>query len=106
MWLLLDADPQQGYQEETVEYYHAVLAAAIVGPGTAAAVPLSVEIIRLQDGPKKRDCERNAAKRWLGGICPSLTGLEPVCLGDDIYACESSQPATGIWEKPGTDTPE
>ena len=57
-----------------------------MGPGTAAAVPLPVEVIRPQDGSKKQDCERNAVKRWLGRIGPRPTGLEPVCLGDDIYA--------------------
>ena len=71
-----------------VENYHMVLGAAIVGPGQVAAVPLPVEIIRPQDGAKKQDCERNAVKRWLRRIGPRLKDLEPVYLGDDLYACQ------------------
>ncbi len=78
----------KGTDDEVVENYHAVLGAAIVGPGQVAAVPLPVEIIRPQDGSKKQDCERNAVKRWLQRIGPRLKDLEPVYLGDDLYACQ------------------
>ncbi len=78
----------KGNDDEMVENYHMVLSAAIVTPGQVAAVPLPVEIIRPQDGSKKQDCERNAVKRWLRRIGPRLKDLEPVYLGDDLYACQ------------------
>ena len=55
------------------ESYHAMsgeplgstLAATLVAPGHAMALPMMPEFIAPQDGAEKQDCERNAAKRWL-----------------------------------------
>ena len=47
-----------------VESYHTLLAATAVAPGHAKVVALFPEFIAPQDGAKKQDCERNAAKRW------------------------------------------
>ena len=41
-----------------VEYFHQVLAATLVAPGHAQALPLPPEFIRPQDGHAKQDCER------------------------------------------------
>jgi len=49
-------------------------------------LPLNPEFIRNEDGQEKQDCERNAAKRWLEGNAESYTWLNPVLLGDDLYA--------------------
>lgn len=76
----------KGTDDEMVEHYHAVLGAAIVGPGRVVAVPLPPEIIRPQDGAKKEDRERNAVKRWSQRIGRRLKDLQPVDLGDDLYA--------------------
>ena len=50
----------------TTEYFHAFLGASLVAPGHKQVLPLPPEFIAPQDGAEKQDCERNAAKRWLG----------------------------------------
>ncbi|MES0447493.1 MAG: hypothetical protein ABUJ92_13195 [Desulfobacterales bacterium] len=45
-------------------YYLQMLGAAIVHPDYKEVIPLCPEPIRKQDGEKKNDCERNAAKRF------------------------------------------
>lgn len=45
-------------------YYHQMLGAALVHPHLKTVVPLMPEPIIKQDGHKKNDCERNAAKRF------------------------------------------
>ncbi len=46
-------------------HYHYMLGAAIVHPEKKTVIPLMPEPIIKQDGEKKNDCERNAAKRFL-----------------------------------------
>ena len=46
-------------------YYQQVLGAAIVHPDFKEVIPLAPEMIIRQDGAKKNDCERNAARRFL-----------------------------------------
>jgi hypothetical protein len=46
-------------------YYQQVLGAAIVHPDFREVIPLAPEMIIRQDGSKKNDCERNAARRFL-----------------------------------------
>ncbi len=70
------------------ESYHAMLAATIVAPGHAMAVPLMPEFIAPQDGAEKQDCERNAAKRWLVTHGVRVKDQRPVYLGDDLFACQ------------------
>jgi hypothetical protein len=50
----------------TVSYYHQMLGAALVHPDFSAVIPLAPEPIQRADGQTKNDCERNAARRWLG----------------------------------------
>jgi len=71
-----------------IESYHSMLAASIVAPGHAMAIPLMPEFIVKQDGAEKQDCERNAAKRWLSAHAERLLPLKPVYLGDDLFACQ------------------
>jgi len=71
-----------------VESYHAMLAATLVAPGHAMALPLMPEFIAPQDGAEKQDCERNAAKRWLAAQGGRVKALRPVYLGDDLFACQ------------------
>jgi hypothetical protein len=71
-----------------IESYHAMLAATLVAPGHAMALPLMPEFIAPQDGAEKQDCERNAAKRWLATHGGRLKDLRPVYLGDDLFACQ------------------
>jgi Transposase DDE domain len=70
------------------EYFHAFLGASIVAPGHKQVLPLPPEFIAPQDGAEKQDCERNAAKRWLARHGPAVAHLRPVCLGDDLFACQ------------------
>src|SRR5919112_4876602 len=65
-----------------------MLAATVVAPSHAMALPLMPEFIAPQDGAEKQDCERNAAKRWLATHAKRLTDLRPIYLGDDLFACQ------------------
>ena len=71
-----------------VESYHAMLAATVVAPGHAMALPLMPDFIAPQDGAEKQDCERRAAKRWLAAHGKRVKDLRPVYLGDDLFACQ------------------
>ena len=71
-----------------VESYHSMLAATLVAPGHAMALPLMPTFIAPQDGAEKQDCERNAAKRWLAFHGVHLKDERPVYLGDDLFACQ------------------
>ncbi len=70
------------------EHYHQMLAATVVAPGHARALPLPPEFVTPQDGADKQDCERQAAKRWLARHGARTAALRPVYLGDDLYACQ------------------
>ncbi len=70
------------------ESYHAMLAATVVAPGHAMALPLMPEFIAPQDGAEKQDCERNAARRWLATHAERVKDLRPIYLGDDLFACQ------------------
>ena len=71
-----------------IESYHAMLAATLVAPGHAMALPLMPTFIAPQDGAEKQDCERAAAKRWLAAHGERVKRLRPVFLGDDLFACQ------------------
>lgn len=47
-----------------ITYAHQLLGAALVHPDQKVALPMAPEPIIRQDGEKKNDCERNAAKRF------------------------------------------
>lgn len=51
-----------------VTYSHAMLGIALVHPDKKQVIPLAPEPIMKQDGTKKNDCERNAAKRLLAQL--------------------------------------
>ncbi|MDR1251625.1 MAG: hypothetical protein LBK62_05600, partial [Treponema sp.] len=67
-------------------YYHRIVAATIVKPGDSVVLPVMAEMIRNEDGSEKQDCERNAAKRWLGKYGQEYQWLSPTLLGDDVYS--------------------
>jgi len=68
------------------EWFHSLLAAALVAPGHDRVVPLPPAFITPQDGHAKQDCESMAARRWLERHGPRLARLDPVYLGDDLFA--------------------
>jgi hypothetical protein len=74
--------------EKTV-YYHSMIGTALVKPGSTVVLPLMPEYIRNEDGQEKQDCERTAAKRYLGERGEGLKWLAPTFLGDDLYSCHS-----------------
>lgn len=51
-----------------ITYYHQLLGAVLVHPDCREVFPLAPEPILKQDGVRKNDCERNAAKRLLTDI--------------------------------------
>jgi len=51
-----------------ITYHHQMLAGAIVHPDMETVLPLAPEPIIKQDGEKKNDCERNAAKRFMAQL--------------------------------------
>ena len=64
-----------------------MLSATVVAPGHNRVVPLMPEFIATQDGAEKQDCERNAVKRWYQTHRARMKALNPVYLGDDLFAC-------------------
>jgi len=51
-----------------ITYHHQMLAGAIVHPDKETVIPLAPEPIIKQDGERKNDCERNAAKRFMAQL--------------------------------------
>lgn len=70
----------------TEHFYHSAITAVFVKPGQAQVLPLPPEFIAPQDGQEKQDCERNAAKRWLGQYHGHFSAHSVTYLGDDLYA--------------------
>ena len=63
--------PQCGekhHRNGTTTYYHQMLGAVLVHPDHSEVFPLAPEPILKQDGARKNDCERNAAKRLLAHL--------------------------------------
>ena len=53
------------HSKGAITYSHQMLGAAIIHPNRREVIPLMPEPIVKQDGSKKNDCERNAAKRFI-----------------------------------------
>ena len=51
-----------------ITYYHQLLGGVIIHPDLPQVIPLMPEPILRLDGDAKNDCERNAAKRFLGQL--------------------------------------
>ena len=56
---------EKHHRDGRVTYYHQMLGAVLVHPDQREVIPFAPEPILKQDGTKKNDCERNAAKRLL-----------------------------------------
>jgi len=67
-----------------VSYYHQLLGAAIVHPDFHEVIPLAPEPIQRQDGHKKNDCERNAARRWLERFREDHPRLDIIVIEDAL----------------------
>jgi Transposase DDE domain len=67
------------------QYYHQMLAAALVHPDFSEVIPLAPEPIQREDGQSKNDCERNAARRWLKAFRREHPHL-PVIITEDALS--------------------
>lgn len=56
---------QKHHRDGRITYYHQMLGAVLAHPEQREVIPFAPEPILQQDGSKKNDCERNAAKRLL-----------------------------------------
>jgi len=66
------------------EYYHQMLAGALVCPNQKIVFPFAPEPIMKTDGATKNDCERNAAKRWLKDFRREHPNLPVVIVADGL----------------------
>lgn len=67
-------------------YSHQMLGGAIVHPDRREVIPLAPEPIIKQDGTKKNDCERNAAKRFLAKLRQDHPRLPFIIIEDALSA--------------------
>jgi len=74
------------HRNGVVSYHHAGLAAVLVNPAQAEVFPLDFEPILRQDGAKKNDCERNAAKRLCAELHERYHDLQILLVEDALYA--------------------
>ena len=79
---------QKRHRNGTLTYQHHILGAALVHPDQKSVFPLAPEPIRKEDGTKKNDCERNAAKRWIKDFRREHPHLKAVILADGLSSNE------------------
>lgn len=77
---------QQKVSKKTgeVTYQHQMLGAVIVHPEMREVIPLAPEPIQKQDGSTKNDCERNAARRFLGKFRQQHPHLKIIVVEDGL----------------------
>lgn len=71
-------------QTKEVTYQHQLLGAAIAHPDHREVIPLAPEPIVQQDGSRKNDCERNAARRLLRKIRKEHPRLKLIVVEDGL----------------------
>jgi hypothetical protein len=79
--------PQCGekhHRNGTTTYDHQMLGAVLVHPDHSAVFPLAPEPILKQDGARKNDCERNAAKRRLADLRRAHPHLKLIVVEDGL----------------------
>ena len=69
-----------------ITYSHHMLGVALVHPDQKAVIPLAPDPIVKQDGEKKNDCERNAAKRLLAKLRQDYPRLPLIIIEDALSA--------------------
>jgi len=72
------------HKNGTVTYEHQMLGAVIVHPDLKEVIPLAPEPIQKQDGSRKNDCERNAARRLLAKIRREHPRLKLIVVEDGL----------------------
>ena len=74
----------RNHKSGEVSYCHQLLGAVIVHPDHSEVIPLAPEPIQRQDGEAKNDCERNAARRWLGRFREGHPDLKVIVTEDGL----------------------
>jgi hypothetical protein len=75
---------QRAHRNGAVTYAHQMLGAAIIHPDQRAVIPLMPEPIVNRDGTDKNDCERNAAKRFVGKLRQDHPHLKFIITEDSL----------------------
>jgi len=75
---------EKHHRDGTITYYHQMLGAVLVHPDFKEVFPLAPEPILKQDGAKKNDCERNAAKRLLEDLRREHPHLKLIVIEDAL----------------------
>src|ERR1700730_14018945 len=75
---------QQVHRDGTITYAHQMLGAAIIHPDVRAVIPLMPEPIVQQDGARKNDCERTAAKRFVTKLRQDYPHLKFIITEDSL----------------------
>lgn len=76
---------EKHHRDGSTTYYHQMLAAAVVHPDLKQVIPFAPEPISKQDGHKKNDCERNAARRLLSDLRREHPHLAITVTEDALY---------------------
>lgn len=66
------------------KYYHQILGAVLMHPQQSSVIPFAPELIVKQDGTRKNDCERNAAKRFIARLRKDHPKLKMIIVEDGI----------------------
>ena len=74
----------KNHRDGSKTYYHQALGAAVVHPDHAEVLPLAPEPIRKEDGARKNDCERNAAKRLLNDLRREHPHMKAIIVEDAL----------------------
>jgi len=72
------------HRDGRITYYHQILGAVLVHPDRSEVFPVAPEPILKQDGEKKNDCERNAAKRFLTDLRREHPHLKLIVIEDGL----------------------
>lgn len=70
---------------ERIIYSHKMFNVGIVHPTENMFIPLNPEFMTKQDGSKKQDCEKNAAKRWLASFRTRHKTVKATLLVDALH---------------------
>jgi len=72
------------HRDGSITYAHQMLGAALIHPERREVIPLMPEPIIQQDGSKKNDCERNAAKRFIAKLRQEHPHLQFIVTEDGL----------------------
>ena len=75
---------EKHHRDGGVTYYHQILGAVLVHPDQPEVFPFAPEPILKQDGARKNDCERNAAKRFLSELRREHPHLKLIVIEDGL----------------------